>query len=108
MQECQERSGFLFAHGCDQPATSMCAECGKTVCQRHTRVTTRGDCCVSCAKEAGVGEQADDDRYDRDPYWYAGRHYHGYHYYDERDRRAFERRRQRAEREGFEDDFDGS
>jgi hypothetical protein len=113
MQQCKERSGFLFAHACDQPSTSLCSECGKPVCHQHTRVTVQGDCCIGCAKKVVAAEEARaggarSERYDNDPYWYAERSYAGYHYYDERDRRAFDRRERSTDRERFEDDFDGS
>jgi hypothetical protein len=113
MQQCQERSGFLFAHACDQPSTALCSECGKPVCNQHTRVTVQGDCCISCAKkvvaaEETRGEGVRSERWDSDPYWYAERSLVGYHYYDDRDRRAFDRRERVSDRDGFEDDFDGS
>jgi hypothetical protein len=110
MRKCQERSGFLFAHGCDHQASDKCTGCGKAICLRHSRRTSSGTFCVSCAKkqEQGDARAVDRDRYHRDPYFYGYYYYPGYHYYDERDYRAFDRQAQGQERAGIEDDPDGS
>ena len=38
---CMERSGFLFAHGCDRPASLGCGICGKTI-STATKKVARG------------------------------------------------------------------
>ena len=48
---CQETSGFLFAHGCDQPAMGACGSCGKQICLLHTRLLPEGTMCVGCARQ---------------------------------------------------------
>jgi len=91
---CEERSGFLFAHACDQGAAWPCVRCGKQICHAHTRMTGEGQCCISCAREAHAadqqreGRQQDDDYTDTDdPYFY----YTGSRsYYDADDRAAFD------------------
>jgi len=110
--QCEERAGFLFAHDCDRAATQQCSHCNKRICVEHLRP---GTLCVTCEKAGhgaeGVprltGNQA--DRYANDPYYYGAASYGGYHYYDERDRRAM---RRSATDDTYdsdtEGDFDGS
>jgi hypothetical protein len=45
---CQERSGFLFSHDCDQPGIFPCEGCGKTVCALHQRFANGRSLCISC------------------------------------------------------------
>jgi hypothetical protein len=78
---CEERSGFLFAHGCDRAATVSCDACGKHVCALHLRGEGGTPLCVSCARTQSA-ESAEDD-----PHRYGERH--GASYYDSEDRSAF-------------------
>jgi hypothetical protein len=90
---CQERSGFLFAHACDQPAAWACVRCAKMICAAHTRTTAEGQCCISCARESMAAgqdqQQAQGNQYrdTNDPYFY----YSGSRTtWDADDRRAFD------------------
>jgi hypothetical protein len=47
---CADRSGFLFAHACDQPAVGACGICGKPICVQHTRTTASGPTCITCMR----------------------------------------------------------
>ena len=47
---CADRSGFLFAHACDEPAIGACSVCGKAICVRHTRSTASGPTCITCVR----------------------------------------------------------
>ena len=72
---CQERSGFLFSHECDQPAQWPCALCGKMICGLHTRMLDQGAACIACAqtqtaaarREEKTGENRDTD----DPFFWS-------------------------------------
>ena len=110
--KCEERAGFLFAHECDRAATQQCSHCNKRICREHLRP---GTLCVACER-AGHGPEGapqltgnERDRYRNDPYYYGAAAYGGYHYYDERDRRAM---RRSATDDSYdsdsEGDFDGS
>ncbi len=106
---CKERSGFLFAHGCDRLVASQCSRCSKPVCTDHLRP---GGVCVSCEKRASAAASSRGSRGSRssrhynDPYWYGYGYYDNYHYYDEQDHRVFDPQAEPAET--YEDDFDGS
>ena len=47
---CSDRSGFLFAHACEQPAAGACTRCGRPICFEHTRMTTTGPACITCLR----------------------------------------------------------
>lgn len=68
---CMERSGFLFAHGCDRPASLGCGICGKTICTEHAREVEGRMLCVSCARQDPTATAAASPD---DPYWYRDRH----------------------------------
>ncbi len=114
---CRERSGFLFAHTCDQPVVGRCSRCQKEVCQRHLReLQGSGPVCVSCYK-AACGPVADPVAgapnrgfyaYYDDPFWYSHYHRSGYAYYDARDYAAFDRPRAEADALALERDVDAS
>ena len=48
---CADRSGFLFAHACDRPATGACSVCGKAICVQHTRMRATGPTCIGCLRD---------------------------------------------------------
>ena len=99
---CADRSGFLFAHACDRPATGACSVCHKPICMEHTRMGAGGATCITCLREDDDSD-ADDDADDEataqdddaqagrgadDPYFYGGRERAAY--YDADDYRAFD------------------
>jgi len=87
---CGDRSGFLFAHACDRPATGACSVCHKPICMEHTRMAAGGPTCITCLRDHDDND-ADDDAADDgadDPYFYGGRERAAY--YDADDYRAFE------------------
>ena len=86
---CQERSGFLFAHPCDRLAAWTCATCQKQVCDAHVRVSNGQPRCITCLKTAGTIPPPAPAGYYHDPYWYSNYHYHDYSYYDLDDYQAF-------------------
>ena len=51
MSECKERSGFLFSHACDWPATAQCKSCAKAVCSNHVRQVDADHFCIACMKK---------------------------------------------------------
>lgn len=117
---CQENSGFLMLHRCESIAEYQCAQCGRKVCGEHavaadapvpTDVTAAGApppmpapgsgmVCTTCARKRQgqiprQGGVQDNDPYYRFPSYggyYGGYHpYHTGYYYDDSDRRAFDR-----------------
>ena len=92
-RHCNETSGFLFSHKCDQLPVAHCDLCQKPVCAEHVHMFGSSDrICTSCAKKRDRGlrggtskssssrDRTDDDYYDQ-PYFYGG-HYFGTSYYD--------------------------
>jgi hypothetical protein len=84
---CADRSGFLFAHACDQPAAGTCSLCHKPICMQHTRVSAQGPTCITCLHGAG---HEDSDADEDDPYFYGGAGARAAAYYDADDYRAFD------------------
>ncbi len=84
---CNDRAGFLFSHDCPYPPVNECKQCGRPICDDHTRYNEASEpTCVSCSK-AGIASKPirripgrRDSQYD-DPYFYSYGHYHGYGYY---------------------------
>lgn len=106
---CEERSGFLFAHGCDRPPVDQCAACGKWVCTEHIRQLGNRFLCVTCHR-AQTGTPAPQQTstqqrgyYDYDDDWfdYRWQHWHDYTYYDSDDRDVFRGSDQMASGGGF-------
>lgn len=82
LNQCSERSGFLFKHDCQKEGTKTCQRCNKQICENHSRYQGDTLSCVSCLKASG--ESGNDSRQrwkggqrhsSYDPYFY------GYHYY---------------------------
>lgn len=70
---CNETSGFLFSHPCDQLCVHQCGKCGRPICQDHARHDVGRILCTTCArKRAGRGHDTYDDY---DPYFYGGTGY---------------------------------
>ena len=120
---CQERSGFLFSHECDQPSKDFCSQCKKALCELHGRVADGVTYCPPCAKSQGVSEtvtrkgkavkrRRDDGYYDLydDPYWYRDRYGSDhYTYYDSTDFGSFQQSESDPADAGlFEADFEAS
>jgi hypothetical protein len=84
MDECEERSGFLFPHRCGHPAGQVCAQCQKRICGQHTRQDQTGRLlCTTCAKGAPPAQprQGAHPHPDPDPYFYSYYYYPTYHYH---------------------------
>ena len=85
MDECQERSGFLFPHPCGHPASQACAQCHRPVCGQHTIQDSTGRLlCTTCAKTTLPPQTRGAPRpqahpYDH-PYFYSYYYYPDYHY----------------------------
>lgn len=100
---CEDRSGFLFAHECTRPATVSCTDCGKHLCALHLRGEGGRPLCVKCAAAAGSGVPPTS----QDPYAYGlGA---GYVAYDAADAAAFgpssrSSSRSSSSRSSYEDD----
>ena len=95
VKRCSERSGFLFAHDCEEPPSHQCKVCGNFVCDRHLYNDERGEVCLACHKRrpGSEGKPAPGARKaDDDPYYYGRAYYPGYFYYDESDYGVFESR----------------
>lgn len=108
---CEERSGFLFAHACEEPAVWPCALCGKNVCMLHTRVTDAGNTCITCARaQMPASERKDGTRTTDDPFFYSDDDYTDSSYYDAEDYDAFDASAgsEGPEDEGPEGDVTGS
>ena len=84
---CAERSGFLFAHACPQPAAYTCNQCQKRVCGGHLKADGEGEeLCTSCARKQIKREQRHERGHGRrghyrDPYGYGDYHYSGWGMY---------------------------
>ncbi|HZI12394.1 MAG TPA: hypothetical protein VE153_18570 [Myxococcus sp.] len=82
MPPCEEQGGFLFSHGCGQPAGARCMRCGKQVCDAHLVMEEGEMLCQTCADgeegeegdEGGDGSSTseDDPSYYYDDYGYYG------------------------------------
>lgn len=84
---CNDRSGFLFNHACDQFPTVQCVRCVRPICNDHAKPSAEGTICTTCAKserkEAGKFQKTGrryrrHDDYDDDPYFYGQSHYPHY------------------------------
>jgi hypothetical protein len=129
---CAERSGFLFAHDCDQPAFAACDTCGKGICALHQRFVDARSVCVTCLRDVQAGrgptpEQQDPTaataavaagaagsrppyNRDEDPYFWTDTHNPGWSTWNDSDRRAFDRPVAEVEHSssGASGDFDAS
>ncbi len=101
---CQERSGFLFAHGCDRVAGAKCSKCQKDVCSLHIGKGL----CTTCQRQAAGRTRGRPAGENDDPYFYADTYYHDYHYYDGKDQAVFDASAVEAGAADFEGDFEGS
>lgn len=115
VSRCAERSGFLFAHDCEEPPQFQCKACGKFVCNRHCYHDERGEVCLGCHKQRpgveGAAKPAKGRAADDDPFFYGAHAYPDYLYFDSRDYRSFDASADAGQAglaEGFEKDFDGS
>lgn len=114
---CQENIGFLILHRCEKTADYQCIQCKRKVCREHATplegalppqdaaappATDGTFLCATCArKRQQIGQQAGqqtgqgnvmgDDRYYRYPYYGSYYPYYSDSYYDDRDRRVFQR-----------------
>ena len=57
---CSDRSGFLFAHACDQPPAGACSRCNRPICLQHTRSTPAGPTCISCLRGGDTSRTSSD------------------------------------------------
>ena len=75
-QQCAERAGFLFKHGCERAGVIQCGQCGKNICHEHA-TKTQGNLtvCVSCLKSSGSSNYS---QYTYNPYFYGYNHYNGW------------------------------
>ncbi|MEM7232779.1 MAG: hypothetical protein AAF517_11415, partial [Planctomycetota bacterium] len=48
---CNEKSGFLFKHSCENAADERCDLCTKPICRDHAAVVDGAFNCVTCSKE---------------------------------------------------------
>ena len=112
---CEDRSGFLFAHACDRVASISCEACQKHVCPQHLRGEGGRPLCVACARKEAAEPKAENAERRQgmahaDPYLYGA--YYGYSMYDADDRSAFSSRRSSTFRSSshrsHENDFDGT
>lgn len=89
---CNEKSGFLFSHGCFRYQDRICDRCQKPICEDHTHQAEAETFCTSCLKKARTKKARTkqarrgnyDDRHDDSPYFYGGYHY-GYSYFHTQD-----------------------
>ena len=86
--ECQETTGFLFAHRCGDVAVRECQECQKPICQQHSVDSGGVMRCVGCEKKLR-SQQQNQQRppqspggtyYDDSPYFYGSSYGYGYDY----------------------------
>jgi hypothetical protein len=81
---CNETTGFLFRHQCNQNPLTRCQTCDKPICEEHERPLDGMILCVTCnrAETRRRGLKGGRRRaYDDDPYYYGGTYYPGYGYY---------------------------
>lgn len=113
---CEERSGFLFAHACDRMAVWPCVSCGKNICPEHTRLSEAGSVCITCMRQQMTTQEQDpqhraqQNQTTDDPYFYSDDDYVSTSYYDADDYKAFDAGASSApgEDEGPEGDIGGS
>lgn len=88
---CQEQAGFLFSHRCGSMAVRECANCQKSICQKHSLIDEVARIiCVACAKKTSQTSSSTtapgktnrptrtsdyDSDWDREPYFYRDRYY---------------------------------
>ncbi|AGC49083.1 hypothetical protein MYSTI_07811 [Myxococcus stipitatus DSM 14675] len=71
---CEVSSGFLFAHACGLPTSSLCPRCGRRVCAVHMTTLDGAEVCSTCG---GLGAGDSEDEGDED----ASTYYQDYGYY---------------------------
>lgn len=99
---CQIRKGFFTLKPCGEKAFSLCADCGKEVCPKHSQQDTSSKVrCVECAgkmqhQARTINPQAPkNDVFD--DLWYfnmRANHYNTYHYrpyFDDNDEKGFDK-----------------
>ena len=81
---CNETTGFLFRHPCNQYPQTRCKLCNKPICEEHERPLEGMILCVACyraeTRRRGLSIHHH-RRYDDDPYYYGGTYYSGYGYH---------------------------
>ena len=81
---CNETTGFLFKHRCNQESKNHCDACNKPICPDHERRLEELLLCVSCnraeSQRRGLKNRPMSG-YDDDPYYYGNRYYSGYGYH---------------------------
>lgn len=50
---CQENVGFLFSHGCGNPAAMTCMQCAMPLCEQHVSPLSAEMLCSACARQHG-------------------------------------------------------
>lgn len=77
---CNESTGFLFRHPCQNFARNRCAACSKRICDDHTSLVEGVAYCPACgqAESRRRGIAPDRGRGDDDTYYDGGTYYSGY------------------------------
>lgn len=81
MGMCNEKSGFLFRHECQQYPQNVCALCNKPICEEHTRLVEGQNLCPDCERKKTGNQASPNDpnrRYRDDPYYHSSTYYYGY------------------------------
>jgi recombinational DNA repair protein (RecF pathway) len=50
-KQCALIIGYLLPRRCEEKATDQCVQCGRDVCQHHTRIGDAGLLCRDCYEE---------------------------------------------------------
>lgn len=88
---CQDRSGFLFAHGCDRAPDYTCVACGHAICDYHARDGADGQVyCVTCLLARDQQAYLASNKAADDPFAYRARAGMAAGYYDASDFAAFD------------------
>ena len=67
---CEARKGFLTLSGCENPATTACANCGRMMCTVHLAPQSGFTMCYDCAATNPQYAQQQEGEYDDT--WAAG------------------------------------
>lgn len=123
--ECQETTGFLFAHRCGNLALNKCYQCQKTICADHTVFENEMMYCTSCGQQRLAAQDQStpnvDSRsnYSQNPFFYHYYYFPSYHHHSsshhdrsdftDADQAAFQSGDpSREDLAGFEQDMTGS
>lgn len=64
MSVCTAQKGFFLLRECGRPASSVCSQCGRPICNLHMTMRDGGCYCFECAPQSNDTEDGADDASD--------------------------------------------